>query len=251
MEANGDIAIEIEEAPARDTSRIEGEVDSGAPEEISDIEIEEESFERGQSRFPSRGESDDTHFRDMFCESDIVDADIIDESNPPNVDGTIHADDEEMEDRKADKRRRDVINKSGMSSEASGRGGDRKRARDAHDRGTGGNQDSGNGDVMATEMNSSWNYMPTPDASVQSDEVAQHSSMLDFVCESERQILSMVLLGVDITEVYSPERVAKVCAKFQLRSGSSMDLTNGWDFDTEADRSRAEEVLEEEKAMAA
>ena len=134
MEANGDVAIEIEEAPARDTSRIEGEVNSGAPEEISDIEIEEESFERGQSRFPSRGESDDTHFRDMFCESDIVD-----ENNPPNVDGAIHADDEEMEDRKADKRRRDVINKSGMSSEASGRGGDRKRARGAHDRGTGGN----------------------------------------------------------------------------------------------------------------
>ena len=46
METNGDTAIDIEEAPAKDTSRIEGEVNSGAPEELSDIEIEEESFER-------------------------------------------------------------------------------------------------------------------------------------------------------------------------------------------------------------
>ena len=55
-------------------------------------------------------------------------------------------------------------------------------------------------------------------------------SSLDIV---DRRILSSVILGVDITEVYSPERVAKVAKKFGLVAGSSMDLTNGWDFNIE------------------
>ena len=54
--------------------------------------------------------------------------------------------------------------------------------------------------------------------------------MLDDV---DRKILSASILGVDITEVYSPERVARVAKKFGLVSGSSMDLTNGWDFERE------------------
>ena len=48
--------------------------------------------------------------------------------------------------------------------------------------------------------------------------------------EIGRKILAAAILGVAITEVYSPERVAKVAAKFGLRAGSSFDLTNGWDF---------------------
>ena len=38
------------------------------------------------------------------------------------------------------------------------------------------------------------------------------------------------MMGVDITEIYSPERVAQMARKFGLVSGSSMDLTNGWDL---------------------
>ena len=48
--------------------------------------------------------------------------------------------------------------------------------------------------------------------------------------EIDSKILSSSIMGVDITEVYSPERVAQEPRKFGLVSGSSMDLTNGWDF---------------------
>ena len=59
----------------------------------------------------------------------------------------------------------------------------------------------------------------------------------------------MAVRGVDITEVYSPKRVAKACSKFGLAPGTPMDFTNGWDFDTEADRTRAEQLVDEEMPM--
>ena len=40
----------------------------------------------------------------------------------------------------------------------------------------------------------------------------------------------LVLKGVDITEIFSPERVVKEAKKYGLSPGLSMDLTNGWDF---------------------
>ena len=57
--------------------------------------------------------------------------------------------------------------------------------------------------------------------------------MLDSMTEIDRKILAAAILGVDITEVYSPERVAKVAQRFGLKAGSSFDLTNGWDFNIE------------------
>ena len=56
--------------------------------------------------------------------------------------------------------------------------------------------------------------------------------------EEDRKILASMLLGVDITEVYSPERIARVATELGLVAGSSMDLTNGWDF-TRSDHRRA------------
>ena len=50
-----------------------------------------------------------------------------------------------------------------------------------------------------------------------------------------------MLLAVDVSEVYSPERVALEAAKLGLEPGQSMDLQNGWDFNKAADRKRAEE----------
>ena len=47
------------------------------------------------------------------------------------------------------------------------------------------------------------------------------------------------LLGVDIMEVYYPERVAKLCKTHGLTPGCSLDLANGFDFDKAEDRSRA------------
>ena len=59
--------------------------------------------------------------------------------------------------------------------------------------------------------------------------------------EEDRKILASMLLGVDITEVYSPERIARVAMGFGLVAGSSMDLTNGWDF-TRSDHRRAARI---------
>ena len=52
--------------------------------------------------------------------------------------------------------------------------------------------------------NDGWNYMPTPDASL-------NGSSLDYIGEVDRIRLAMAMRGVDITEVHSPERVAKAC----------------------------------------
>ena len=45
--------------------------------------------------------------------------------------------------------------------------------------------------------------------------------------EEDRKILASMLLGVDITEVYSPERIARAAIEFGLVADSSMVLTNG------------------------
>ena len=55
------------------------------------------------------------------------------------------------------------------------------------------------------------------------------------------------LLDVDIMEVYSPERVAKLCRNHGLTPGCSLDLTNGYDFDKAADRERAWEIIKRDK----
>ena len=44
--------------------------------------------------------------------------------------------------------------------------------------------------------------------------------MLDSMDEVDRTTLAASILGVDITEVYSPERIAKVARKFGLQAGS-------------------------------
>ena len=48
--------------------------------------------------------------------------------------------------------------------------------------------------------------------------------------EDDKQRLTAAISGVDITEVYSPVRVAAVAAKFGLTPGTSFDVTNGWDL---------------------
>ena len=64
--------------------------------------------------------------------------------------------------------------------------------------------------------------------------------------EIDRKIRSACIMGVDITEIYSPERVAKVAKKFGLISGSSMDLTNGWNFDRDDHKKLAWKRVKEE-----
>ena len=46
----------------------------------------------------------------------------------------------------------------------------------------------------------------------------------------DNHIIASAILGVDITEVYSPECVNEVAKRHGLVPGSSLDLTNGWGF---------------------
>jgi hypothetical protein len=68
------------------------------------------------------------------------------------------------------------------------------------------------------------------------DEADQMMSSLD---EIDRRILASIIMGADVTEVFSPERVNRLATKFGLTPGASLDLTNGWDFSLVADRNRA------------
>ena len=68
---------------------------------------------------------------------------------------------------------------------------------------------------------------PTP------EEIDEAMAMVDSMNIVDRKIVASAILGVDITEIYSPERVAKVARRYGLTAGSSMDLTNGWDFTNE------------------
>ena len=53
------------------------------------------------------------------------------------------------------------------------------------------------------------------------------------VSEGSRILVAGTLFGVETTDVYSPDRVARVAKKFGLVSGSSMDLTNGCECERE------------------
>ena len=46
------------------------------------------------------------------------------------------------------------------------------------------------------------------------------------------------LLGVDVMEIFNPERAGKLCKEYGLDQGSSMDITSGYDFDKAEDRKR-------------
>ena len=68
--------------------------------------------------------------------------------------------------------------------------------------------------------------------------------VVDRIAKVTREVLS-----VDVMEMYSPERVAKLCKQYGLRAGCSLDLTNGFDFDLLADRQRAWEILERDRPL--
>ena len=65
----------------------------------------------------------------------------------------------------------------------------------------------------------------------------------------DRKILSSVLRGVDITEVYSPQRVVDVCHKYQLIKGDSFDLRTGFDLSDPAVQQRVSKRIVETDAV--
>ena len=66
---------------------------------------------------------------------------------------------------------------------------------------------------------------------------ASSSNSMDNI--ESRKILIAILRGIDVTEIYSPERVLKVCKDYALIVGRSMDLTTGYDFTKTEDKKRA------------
>ena len=64
-----------------------------------------------------------------------------------------------------------------------------------------------------------------------------------------RRILAACLLGIDVTELYLPERVNAVCSEFGLKRGSSYDLRTGWDFNLEKHRRTAWEHIKKGKSI--
>ena len=69
------------------------------------------------------------------------------------------------------------------------------------------------------------------------------STVYNSLDEDDKKIVASLLLRVDLTEVYSPERVNKLARRFGLVVGHSLDLTNGWDFRKADDRRRAWNLL--------
>ena len=72
------------------------------------------------------------------------------------------------------------------------------------------------------------------------------NSVIEEIAEN-RKILSALLRGVDVTEVYSPERVVRACAKQNLAGGTSFDLATGWDFTLKSDSDKAFLRIKEEQ----
>ena len=55
------------------------------------------------------------------------------------------------------------------------------------------------------------------------------------------------LMNTDVTEIFSPERVAQVCREFGLKPGLSMNIKSGYDFDDKKDRDRCWEAIKRDK----
>ena len=70
------------------------------------------------------------------------------------------------------------------------------------------------------------------------DDSAYLGTRVVLKCDQEESIKALkraTILGMDITEVYPPERVAQVAKRYGLVAGSSMDLMTGSDFTKETD----------------
>ena len=65
----------------------------------------------------------------------------------------------------------------------------------------------------------------------------------------DRKIISSVLRGVDITEVYLPQRVVEVCHRYKLIQGDSFDLRTGFDLSDPAVHQRVSWRIVETNAV--
>ena len=59
----------------------------------------------------------------------------------------------------------------------------------------------------------------------------------------DRLILSALVRGVDIMEIYSPSRVTEVCREYGLEPGESLDSKSGWDLSDRREQQRARALV--------
>ena len=94
-----------------------------------------------------------------------------------------------------------------------------------------------------------WRLGERPSVTQPNGQGTNSSSSWSGLDSIDKNILANVLLGVDITEVYSPARVTQTCLKVGLAPGSAMDFRTGWNFDMAVDRRRAFERIKKEEPM--
>ena len=66
-----------------------------------------------------------------------------------------------------------------------------------------------------------------------------HNWMFESLSTVDRRLMAAAIMGVGITEVFSPDRFALVARRFGLVAGTSFDLTNGWDSTLEDHKRKA------------
>lgn len=63
------------------------------------------------------------------------------------------------------------------------------------------------------------------------------------------RIVEKLLLGVDISEVFSPKRICKEAKSLGLASGFSFGLSTGWDFNRAEDREACERYIRTQRPL--
>ena len=61
------------------------------------------------------------------------------------------------------------------------------------------------------------------------------------------KIRAFIVRVCDVMELYSPERIGRVCKHYGLVAGLALDLRTGYDFSKAADRARAMAIYHEQE----
>ena len=105
-------------------------------------------------------------------------------------------------------------------------------------------QDAQPDDDMQSETDSN----PDPNAMNLLEDIKQlEMSLSKERLEENQRIIMLLATGADVTEVFSPPRVASAAAELGLIPGSSLDLKTGWDFSKQQDRRRAIDLIKAQK----
>ena len=76
------------------------------------------------------------------------------------------------------------------------------------------------------------------------EETRTKSSDLD---PDDMRLLALMIRGCDVMELYSPERIGRVCKQHGLVAGPALDLRTGYDFSKTADRAKALRIYHEQQ----